>query len=125
MTTVNNLRPASCGVAATTKYSRGTASRLTVTDAEELRLAVHRWVRCAAQDLPMGIPVTRECALPGCERLSSSTRAKDAGVYFDVSVLFAPRETRKPPAGEVRLPAAALLLPSLCGWFFCCFCSGF
>ena len=62
---------------------------------------MHRLVRCGARSAPMGIPVTRECALPGCETLSSSTRAKDGGVYFDVSVLFAPREARKPPVGEV------------------------
>ena len=62
---------------------------------------MHRLVRCGARSAPMGIPVTRECALPGCEMLSTSIRAKDGGVYFDVSVLFAPREARKPPVGEV------------------------
>lgn len=80
------------------EYSRGTAPASTVADAVR---SVHRQGRCGARSAPMGIPVTRECALPGCETLSSSTRAKDGGVYFDVSVLFAPREARKPSAGEV------------------------
>ncbi|KAK9837329.1 hypothetical protein WJX81_006633 [Elliptochloris bilobata] len=49
----------------------------------------------------MGIPVTRECALPGCEALNSDLHAKDKGMYFDVSVLFTPRSARRPPAGEL------------------------
>ena len=51
----------------------------------------------------MGIPVTRECALHGCEALNSDIGSREKGVYFDVTAFFTPHSSvHKAATGEVR-----------------------
>lgn len=68
----------------------------------------------------MGIPVTRECALHGCEALNSDIGSREKGVYFDVTAFFTPHSSvHKAATGEVRGFGSgsvnALLFPTYVG----------